>query len=205
MNMKKTSLAAIFIFSVIVATAQDYTKLTAAFSDSYVKEKAGKYGEAVTALKVFYITDSYEINLRLGWLTYLQGQFSESLGYYNKAIDLMPYAIEPRLGVVLPASSLGNWDMVIEQYNKILAIDPNNTVTLYRLGLISYDRKDYNQAYKLFEKVVNLYPFDYQSVLMLAWTNLKLGKSREAKILFNKALLYSPEDASAKEGLGLIK
>ena len=203
--MKRISLITILIFSVLASTAQDYTRLTAAFSDSYAKEKSGKYAEAVSALKAIYDTDSYEINLRLGWLTYLQGQFSESLGYYNKAIDLMPYAIEPRLGVVLPASSLGNWDMVIAQYNKILAIDPNNTVTLYRLGLISYDRKDYSMAYKLFEKVVNLYPFDYQSVLMLAWTNLKLGKTREAKILFNKALLYYPEDASAREGLSLIK
>ncbi|HEY5469855.1 MAG TPA: tetratricopeptide repeat protein [Bacteroidales bacterium] len=203
--MKKTSLVAIFIFSVIIATAQDYTKLTAAFSESYVKEKSGKYAEATTALKAYYDANSYEINLRLGWLTYLQGQFSESLGYYNKAIELMPYAIEPRLGVVLPASSLGNWDLVMAQYSKILAIDPNNTVTLYRSGLISYDKKDYTQAYQLFEKIVNLYPFDYQSVLMLAWTNLKLGKTREAKILFNKALLYSPEDASAKEGLSLIK
>lgn len=203
--MKKISLITIFILMVIVSPAQDYNKLINAFSDSYVKEKAGKYSDAVSTLKVIYTADSYEINLRLGWLTYLQGQFTESLGYYNKSINLMPYAIEPRLGVVLPASSLGNWDMVMDQYNKILAIDPNNTVTLYRLGLISYDRKDYTQANKLFEKVVNLYPFDYQSLLMLAWTNLKLGKTREAKILFNKALLYSPDDASAKEGLSLIK
>jgi tetratricopeptide (TPR) repeat protein len=203
--MKRLTLLTVLFFWVLVSMAQDYTRLTAAFSDSYAKEKSGKYSEAITALKTYYNADSYEINLRLGWLTYLQGQFSESLGYYNKAIVLMPYAIEPRLGVVLPASSLGNWDMVIAQYEKILAIDPNNTLTLYRLGLISYDKKDYKQAYQLFEKVVNLYPFDYQSVLMLAWTNLKLGKTREAKILFNKALLYYPEDASAKEGLGLIK
>lgn len=203
--MKRLSLLMIFTFIVMVAGAQDYAKLTAAFSDSYAKEKSGKYGDAATALKTYYDANSYEINLRLGWLTYLQGQFTESMGYYNKAIDLMPYAIEPRLGLVLPASSLGNWDMVIAQYSKILTIDPNNTVTLYRLGLISYDRKDYNQAYKYFEKVVNLYPFDYQSVVMLAWTNYKLGKTREAKILFNKALLYYPEDASAKEGLSLIK
>lgn len=205
MTMKRVILITIFIFSVLVISAQDYTKLTTAFSDSYAKEKSGKYGEAVSALKAYYDPNSYEINLRLGWLTYLQGQFTESMGYYNKAIELMPYAIEPRLGVVLPASSLGNWDMVIGQYNKILSIDPNNTVTLYRLGLISYDRKDYTQAYQNFEKVVNLYPFDYQSVLMLAWTNFKLGKMREAKILFNKALLYYPNDASAKEGLSLIK
>jgi tetratricopeptide (TPR) repeat protein len=203
--MKKITITTIFLFSVMISIAQDYTKLTAAFSDSYLKEKSGKYAEAAAALKACYDSGSYEINLRLGWLTYLQGQFTESLKYYTKATELMPYAIEPRLGAVLPASSLGNWDLVIAQYNKILAIDPNNTVTLYRLGLISYDRKDYKQAYQYLEKVVNLYPFDYQSVVMLAWTNYRLGKTREAKILFNKALLYYPEDPSAKEGLSLLK
>ncbi|MEI6047454.1 MAG: tetratricopeptide repeat protein [Bacteroidota bacterium] len=203
--MKRLTLLTALLFLVLVSMAQDYTKLTAAFSDSYAKEKSEKYGDAITALKAYYDVNSYEINLRLGWLTYLQGQFSESTGYYNKAIELMPYAIEPRLGVVLPASALGNWDLVIVQYNKILAIDPNNTLTLYRMGLILYDKKDYKLAYQQFEKVVNLYPFDYQSVLMLAWTNYRLGKTREAKILFNKALLYYPEDASAKEGLSLIK
>lgn len=203
--MKRLALLTFFIFSVLVSVSQDYRKLTAAFSESYVKEKLGKYADAAAALKACYDANSYEINLRLGWVTYLQGQFTESMDYYNKAIELMPYAIEPRLGVVLPASSLGNWDLVVEQYNKILAIDPNNTLTLYRLGLISYDRKDYKKAYDYFEKVVNLYPFDYQSLLMLAWTNYRLGKTHEAKILFNKALLYNPEDISAKEGLGLIK
>ena len=203
--MKRLSFIAIFFLSALISSGQDYAKLTAAFSESYTKEKAGKYSDAVLAVKAIYSPDSYEINLRLGWLTYLQGQFTESLGYYNKATELMPYAIEPRLGLVLPASSLGNWDMVITQYTKILSIDPNNTITLYRLGLISYDKKDYKQAYQYFEKVVNLYPFDYQSVLMLAWTNYKLGKTREAKVLFNKALLYYPDDASAKEGLNLVK
>jgi tetratricopeptide (TPR) repeat protein len=203
--MKSIVIITVLIFSAAFSSAQDYTKLTAAFSDSYAKEKLEKYGEAVAALKAYYDANSYEINLRLGWLTYLQGQFAESLGYYNKAVELMPYAIEPRFGLVLPASSLGNWDMVIAQYNKILAIDPNNTVTLYRLGLISYDKKDYKQAYQYFEKVVNFYPFDYQSVIMLGWTNYRLGKTREARILFHKALLYYPEDSSAKEGLSLIK
>jgi tetratricopeptide (TPR) repeat protein len=203
--MKRLITVIVLLFCFFSSYSQDYTKLKAAFSDSYTKEKSGKYGEAVATIKACYDPDSYEINLRLGWLTYLQGQFTESLTYYNKAVELMPYAIEPRFGLVLPASSLGNWDMVVAQYNKILSIDPNNTVTLYRMGLIFYDKKEYQQAYKYFEKVVNLYPFDYQSVLMLAWTNYRLGKVREARILFNKALLYYPDDASAREGLNLLK
>lgn len=204
--MTRAILTSFLILTMVMSShAQDYAKLTTAFSESYAREKAGKYSEASSALKALYDQNSYEINLRLGWLTYLEGQFTESMKYYNRAIELMPYAIEPQLGVVLPASAMGNWDIVISHYNKILSIDPNNTVTLYRLGLISYDRKEYKQASQYFEKVVNLYPFDYQSVLMLGWSYYRLGKLREAKILFNKALLYYPGDASAKEGLSLIK
>ncbi|MEZ5148220.1 MAG: hypothetical protein R2759_14450 [Bacteroidales bacterium] len=54
------------------------------------------------------------------------------------------------------------------------------------------------------KKVVNLYPFDYDGLIMFAWTNLKLGKLREAKVLFNKVLMYKPDDSSALEGLSVI-
>jgi len=204
MKVKNLILLVLTTMSVNLA-AQDFTKLSAAFTESYAKEKEGKFADAAKPLKAMYDEKSYEVNLRLGWLTYLQGQFSESVGYYSKAIEIMPYAIEPRLGIVLPASAMGNWGSVVEQYNKILSIDPNNTLVLYRMGMISYENKDFKKAYTYFEKVVNLYPFDYYSVLMLGWTNYQLGKTKEAKILFQKALLYDPTSASAKEGLSLLK
>lgn len=203
--MKKTLIIIAALIISIGAYSQDHSKLVSAFADSYAKEAAGNYDEAVSALKDFYSETSYEMNLRLGWLTYLQGKFSESLSYYNKAISLMPYAIEPRLGVAYPASAQGNWDFVVTQYQTILGIDPKNTLTLYRMGLILYERKEYKHSAEHFEKVVNLYPFDYDSVLMLAWSNLQIGKAREAKVLFQKAQLYSPTSASALEGLKLIK
>ena len=56
-----------------------------------------------------------------------------------------------------------------------------------------------------FEKVVNLYPFDYDSIHMLAWTKFKLGQLGEAKQLFAKALRIRPGDESATEGYNLIK
>ncbi|MEJ5317301.1 MAG: tetratricopeptide repeat protein [Tenuifilum sp.] len=204
MKVKNLILLVLTTLTVNLA-AQDFAKLSVAFTESYAKEKEGKYADAAKPLKAMYDEKSYEVNLRLGWLTYLQGQFSESVGYYSKAIELMPYAIEPRLGIVLPASAMGNWGSVVEQYNKILSIDPNNTLVLYRMGMISYENKDFKKAYTYFEKVVNLYPFDYYSVLMLGWTNYQLGKTKEAKILFQKALLYDPTSASAKEGLSLLK
>ena len=117
----------------------------------------------------------------------------------------MPYSIEPRWGVVMPASALGNWEMVINQYQKILDINPNNSIAHHRLGLIYYGKDEFQEAYKHFEKVVNLYPFDYDALTMFAWTNFKLGKQREAIVLFRKALMHTPSGSSALEGLELLE
>jgi len=198
----------LFISLLIVSTSafsQNEKAVQEAFGTSYTNEYAGAYTKAVDVMKKVYDEKSYEINLRLGWLTYMSGLFTESQGYYQKAIALMPMSIEAKLGYINPTASLGNWDQVIGQYKKILEIDPQNSTANYRMGLIYYGKNDFAVANKYFEKVVNLYPFDYSSSLYFAWTNFKLGKTREAKVLFNKVLMMQPKDSSALEGLGLIK
>ncbi len=181
------------------------TDIINAFKQSYNYEAVGKLNKAIDVLMEFYDLNNYEINLRLGWLYYQSKQYTESMGYYMNAINAMPYSIEARFGYVLPASALEEWVKVIEQYNFILSVDPQNTRANYRMGLINYYKPDYNTAQKYFEKVVNLYPFDYDGVLMLAWTYYRLGKTNEAKILFEKCLMIKPEDKSALEGLSLIR
>ncbi len=201
--MKKSSLLAILFFLGGIVYAQE--SLIKAFQESYVLENKAEYSKAINTLKNVYQEDSYEINLRLGWLSYEAGKFTESVSFYNKAISLMPYAEEPKFGLIYPKSALGKWDDIIELYKEILKISPNNTTANYRLGLIYYERKDYKNALPYMEKVVNLYPFGYDGLLTYAWTNLQLGKLRKAKVLFQKVLLLSPEDASAKEGLQRIR
>lgn len=179
--------------------------LQKAFKESYAYEKNQQYGNAINVLKNVYADNIYELNLRLGWLYYLNKQYDESVYYYQKAIDLMPNCVEAKFGIAYPYSAQEKWDKVAEQHTAILSIDPQNTLANYRLGLYYYYKADYTNAYKLFEKVVNLYPFDYSSVLMFAWTNFQLGKSREAELFFNRTLLMSPDDKSALEGLDLLK
>lgn len=202
----KTLTAVIFlIFSATVSEAQDFVKKKDAFQKSYIQEATGEYLSAITSLKEVYDQKSYEINLRLGWLTYQSGSFTESKAYYNKAVTLMPYSIESRLGLVYPLAALGNWNEVLAQYDKILEISPNNSMVLHRLGLIYYGKGDFETARKYFDKVLNQYPFDYDALTMSAWTYLKLNNLREAKILFQKALLNTPNGTSAVEGLDLLK
>lgn len=196
------------MFMLALATgsyAQDHEKLVKAFETSYTAESKGEYSQAIQALLNVYRADSYELNLRLGWLHYMSGRFTDALPYYQKSIDLMPVAIEAKLGYVLPAAALGNWAQVEKQYRDILKIDPMNTLVNYRMGLIHYGRQEYAQALRFFDKALNLYPFDYDTVIMVAWTHLKSGQLREAKVMFQKALLIRPNDADALQGLSMIR
>jgi tetratricopeptide (TPR) repeat protein len=203
-TLKKILAATLFVSCISFSHAQTTTISTpvqTAFSASYVSESAGNYSAAITALTNVYDEKSYEINLRLGWLNYESKNYTGSISYYQKAIDLRPYGIEARLGYVKPASALEKWDDVLAQYDAILKIDPQNTSTNYYVGMIYYNRKDYTKASSYFEKVVNLYPFDYNSSLMLGWSYLLMGKNSDAKIMFQKVLLISPGDTSALDGI----
>ncbi len=200
----KLMISAILFLGTSIVKAQE-NPVGAAFTQSYYYEKVGNYSSAIASLKKVYDASSYEINLRLGWLNYSAALYKESMNYYQLAINLMPVSIEARLGYVYPAAAFGNMSEVIVQYQKILEIDPQNSTANYRMGYIYYDKKDYQTAFKYFEKVVNLYPFSYDGLIMFAWTNMQLGKMREAEVLFNKVLLLAPGDKSATQGLGMIK
>jgi tetratricopeptide (TPR) repeat protein len=205
MESLKYLITIVLLYIAANSVGQYNEKVLKAFENSYVAEKGGDFKKAATYLKDSYQDDSYEFNLRLGWLAYKAGLFDESKNYYRKALTLLPYSEEAKFGLILPLAAKGEWNEVIRLYNQILENNPGNSVALYRLGLIHYDRKDWSQAYKCFQKVVDLYPFGYDGLLMLAWTNLQQGKTREAKILFNKVILWSPGDKSALEGLKLLK
>jgi tetratricopeptide (TPR) repeat protein len=207
LNRFSVVLIALLLGSIIPVSlaAQDFKTTKDAFQNSYIQEATGEVVAAINSLKSVYNEKSYELNLRLGWLSYQAGNFTESVAYYSKAIDLMPYAVEPRFGIVYPGAAMGNWNMVMSQYNKILEITPNNSIAMHRIGLIYYGKQDYETARQYFEKVVNLFPFDYDALTMLAWSYFKLQNFREAKVLFQKALLNTPGGSSALEGLELLK
>ena len=204
-TLKNTIVATVFIFVAQFTFAQQDAAMQKAFSDSYTQEYYKKYAEAIGTLTRVHHEDNYETNLRLGWLNYLNKNYTQSQAYYQKAVTLKPYSVEAKLGLVKPLSSLESWDAVLKQYEDVLQIDPQNTTANYWAGTIYYNRKKYDAALKLFEKLVNLYPFDYDANHMLAWTYLNMGRNSDAKVLFNKALLIKPADASCLAGLAKIK
>ncbi|HQX74547.1 MAG TPA: tetratricopeptide repeat protein [Chitinophagaceae bacterium] len=203
--LKKSIIGISTMLLSLFVTAQEEAKLQAAFKESYTQESVRNFTGAIATLAKLYDEKSYELNLRIGWLYYLNKDYPQSQSYYQKAVALRPYAIEAKLGLAQPLAALQSLDKLLQVYEDILKIDPQHSTTNYWTGVIHYNRRKYEQAARNFEKVVNLYPFDYDGNHMLAWTYLNLGKSNDAKILFNKALLIRPGDASCLEGLSKIK
>lgn len=193
------------IIAASTLNGQGDTKIQTAFAESYKAEISGNYAVSISEIRSVYQADNYNMNARMGWLLFLAKQYTESISFYEKAVKLKPYVLEARFGMIKSLNALESWDKVKEQYENILRIDDQNTTSLYWLGVLLYNRKDYDGAARNFEKIVNLYPMDYGSVIMLAWTKYYQGRITDAKIMFNQALLLSPNDASASSGLNLIK
>ncbi|MDD3321326.1 MAG: tetratricopeptide repeat protein [Paludibacter sp.] len=195
----------IALFAINSLTSSQTANNQSIFNKSYEYEKSSNYAAAIKEMNSIYKSNEYFVNIRLGWLYYLNKDYSKSIEFYNRAINLKPYAIEARFGCVKPLSAIESWEKVKYHYLQILKIDPQNTIANYWLGVIYYNRKDFDNASKLFEKIINLYPLDYESVIMLGWTKLKMGKKSDAIILFNHALNLRPNDNSALDGLKQIK
>ena len=200
--LKKLLFAAVLLLTASSLRAQSSASaMQKAFHNSYVDEAKKSYQAAITDIMPFYADNNYEVNLRLGWLYFLNKNYTSSQSYYQKAVALRPNAIEARFGYIKPLSLLESWDKVLDQYNVILKIDPQNTQANYWTGIICYNRKQFEPAIRYFSKVVALYPFDYDGNQMLGWSYLMSGKKSEARVYFEKGLLIKPDDASCTDGL----
>ncbi len=194
-----------FVFFSCSIFAQSTNDIQKAFKASYTNEYKANYTGAISDLQKVYKADSYELNLRLGWLHYSAKQYAPSMDYYQKAINLKKYSVEARLGYIKPANELKKYAQAYEKYEEILKIDPYNSGANYWVGVYSYQAKKYDVAVKYLELVVNMYPFDYDANHMLGWTYLGLGRSSDARVVFTQALYNRPGDASATEGLSKCK
>ena len=197
----KTIIPLIFFLFIASSSTDTPKDIVDAFSKSYAHEHAGAYDRAIQVFDEVYDAGSYPMALRIGWLHYLNGDHRQSESYYQQAISLAPSSIEAMLGYVQPLAATGKWQEVVTIYQKILNIDPNNSVVNYRLALIYTNQKEYAKALPYVQKVTALYPFGYDGQLLLARIEIGRGNIMEAKKALLICLQFSP---SAKEALGVV-
>ena len=166
--------------------------LRTAFKKSYESEAAVKYAKAIEDLTPFANNNTYEVNVRLGYLNYMNAKFQQAANYYKKCTELTPKSVEARFGYINALAALEKWDDVILQYKEILKVDAGNAKALYNLSLIYFNRLDYTNAQIYLNTYIALYPFDFDGVNLIGWNKYYMGKKDEAYVYFKKALLLNP-------------
>jgi len=174
---------------------------------SYYFEKKGNYKKAIESLMIVYryYPNGYTVNLRLGWLYYLMKKYKKSIYHYEKAIQVSPYSIEARLGLMLPLMAQGRYSDAEKVAYQILAIDYYNYYGNLRLIEVLKKEKKYKLASAVALKMLTIYPTDTKYLLELAITYIKLGKKKEAKRILEDILILDPSNSKARYFLRKLK
>lgn len=178
-----------------------------AYYNSYNYEKMQDYNDAIKALMPVYnaYPNGYTVNLRLGWLYYLKGNYKNSLYHYKKAIKILPYSVEARLGYTLPLLAQEKYKDVVDTCYQILKIDFYNYYGNLRLSFSLKKLKDYANAQKVVQKMLSLYPTDINFLVELGTIYFEIKDFKSAKQVFNDVLILDPVNSTAKIYMDKIK
>ena len=169
---------------------------------SYDYEHMQKYSEAIKVLAPLYkkYPKGYTLNLRFGWLFYLDKKYKDSIKYYQNASLINPYAIDPILGLIrvyLDTSSFKEAEIV--SY-KLLKIDYYNYyANLFVVKALTAQKK-YDIATEIINKMLALYPTDIAFLEQLAIV-YKLTKSPYLQKLYEDILILDPNNVLVRSSL----
>lgn len=205
--MRKTALLGIIsslLLPAVCAIGQTQeSTLSDAFKTSCEAEASGDYQAAMKPLTALSATaaSAYIVQVRLGWLNACAKEWTQSIACYGKASKLVPFAIEPLLGMMLAQQYAGKNDDALHTTQVVLRQDPNNYTAISRTAWLLFQKRDFKQASFMYRKLVNLYPSDTEMLLGLGFSLKYSGDKKESVQYFNTVLLLSPNNARALEGL----
>ena len=167
---------------------------------SYNYEKMGDYKDAIKVLIPLYnkFPKGYTINLRLGWLFYLDKKYANAIKHYQAASLIIPSSVEPKLGLMRIYLATNNYKDALNIGNLLLREDYYNYYGNYYEILALKGVKDYKNAIKLANKMLNLYPTSVLFLNSLGEIYYLQNKKDLAKNIFEDILILDPNNVIAK-------
>ncbi len=178
-----------------------------AYWDSYNYEKMQNYEDAIKALMPVYeaYPNGYTVNLRLGWLYYLQGHYANALHHYERAMKVLPASIEAKLGYTLPLLKQQKYREVEQMCYQILKVDFYNYYGNLRLVYVLRLLGDLQSAENVALKMLSLYPTDVAFLTEYGLIKQAQGELQEAKRIFTDVLTLDPQNITAKTQLKALQ
>jgi len=193
----------VFVFLMVNLFAFSYQEIKSIYLKSYNYEKMGDFKDAIKVLIPLYkkYPNGYTLNLRLGWLFYLNKDYKNALIHYEKASKIYPYSLEPKLGMMRVYLAMQNYKKVLDIGNIVLKTDYYSYYGNYYDVLGFEGIKNYKTALSLVNKMLTIYPTDVLYLSELGKIYFYMGEIKKAKEVFENVLILDPNNITAKEFL----
>ena len=171
-----------------------------AYKNSYNYEKTGNYKDAIKALIPIYkkYPTGYTLNLRLGYLFYMNKNYKNAISYYKKASLILPNSFETKLGLMRVYLAIGDNQNVTNIGYSILKIDLYNYyANLYVIDSL-INQKKYDDALNLINKMLAIYPTNIAYLTKLAKIYEVKNPAYAKKIYLDSILILDPNNIAAK-------
>ena len=179
----------------------------AAFFRSIAAETASNFDDAIDALDDVDLDGpaGYFIHVRLGWLSYLKGEFEKSAESYRTAIKVNRESTEARVGLMLPLMAEEQYEEVVTVARKTLSIAPNNYLASLRLAFALRMLEQYEESVEETGRLIERLPTDLDAIAAHVLTLIDMKEHDEADHFLHQMLLIDPDNDFALEKLDANK
>lgn len=159
-------------------------------------EKGILSGKALENYKKAVKVDPENVTARIALANYYIHAPSIGGGSISKAKEQVEEVkkYDPEEAVVLMAeiyTSENNYDAAIEEYKRLLEIEPGNTNACYRLGMLYQGLEQYAEAMDMFEMAVSIDTNEFASLYQVGRTSIFSGTNINRGIECMKAYLLA--------------
>ena len=124
-------------------------------------------------------------------------EWRDSLARLNDSIRYYPHSTDLRLRKAAVNIELEQWDYAVEEYSRVLQIDPKNLAALYYRAYVNNSLRRYDLAKADYEAFLSLVPKHFEAQLGLAMVKRKMGRRVDAMDEMNRLVQLFPDSALA--------
>jgi tetratricopeptide (TPR) repeat protein len=198
--MQKVIIFLLVSISIIFASSDEYIKEQ--YLKSYNYEQMQRYNEAIKVLAPLYkqYPKTYILNLRIGWLYYLNKNYNSAIYYYEKASKINEYSLDSRLGLIRIYLDTYSFHKAEFGAYQLLKIDYYNYyANLYAVKALIAQKK-YSIATNMVKKMLSLYPTDipYLEQLTIIY---RITNNPYLKKLYQDIIILDPNNVLVRSAI----
>ncbi|MDX8389688.1 MAG: tetratricopeptide repeat protein [Mariprofundaceae bacterium] len=199
----KSHLLCLSIFFFLFGSHAHAVEKSDVWATSYALEANGQY-EKAAALLVPMLDNGQSSEfalIRYGWLHYLQGNYSDAIRSYKRALKRNQRSFDARLGITLPLLAQQRWKEATRYLNQVLDQSPYDYTAHIRLMLCEEGQRKWAALEQHAKRLAAFYPTDATILVYLARAYAWQDNNITAKKAYQRVIVRVPDHVEASRFL----